>query len=266
MHVCVCACGNETLLVFELPRLRFFTSLATRALTSCRPGTASHRRAWPGQIPPMPTLKEIQEARERRTERNLASHGITRGDSATPASATPSSPSSSVIFGLGIVGMAAGYAALAFRFRSLTAGPGRERFRAGSAEFRAAQQAAETFSRGSRRRAEAFSETRWRERSRGRSRYGATDEESRRRAEQQKQRDRRSETLSPGSLGWALGVLQLRSLEGLTEREAKASYHRLAKQCHPDTGGASADAEQFKRIGVAYEAICKFLRSRRSAP
>ena len=115
MHVCVwvpvCACGNETLLVFELPRLRFFTSLATRALTSCRPGTASHRRAWPGQIPPMPTLKEIQEARERRTERNLASHGITRGDSATPASATPSSPSSSVIFGLGIVGMAAGYAA-----------------------------------------------------------------------------------------------------------------------------------------------------------
>ena len=64
----------------------------------------------------------------------------------------------------------------------------------------------------------------------------------------------------------AADVLVLHEFFGLTEREAKASYHRLAKQCHPDTGGASADAEQFKRIGVAYEAISKFLRSRRSAP
>ena len=63
------------------------------------------------------------------------------------------------------------------------------------------------------------------------------------------------------NLGWALEVLEIETLEGLTLRQAQCAFHRLARRCHPDVNGQAATAEHFKDINEAYEAIKQHLES-----
>jgi hypothetical protein len=189
----------------------------------------------------MPTLKEIQEARERRQERIIGSQSGT-----ATAPRDPPSQRTSMMFGMGIVAMAFSYAMLAFRFRNLTSDIGRT----GSAEFQAAQHAAETWSGASRAKAKAQAQAKARER--------MQQGEARRRGG--------AETRGPiqdlSSMRWAADALQLDHLKGITAQDVKAAYHNQAKKCHPDAGPPTADAEHFKRLRSAYEALMSYLESK----
>jgi len=162
------------------------------------------------------------------------------GDHPEPLSEERGRPSqlTSMLFGLGIVAMAAGYVLLGFRFRNIGVGGV-----SGGAEYRASQQAAETFSGEGRAKAQEQARARAKER---------LQEESQRAGA----RPLGSSQDSP-NLRWATDALQLKGLQGLTAQEAKAAYHRRAKQCHPDTGGVTADLEKFKELGKAYEALAR---------
>ena len=63
------------------------------------------------------------------------------------------------------------------------------------------------------------------------------------------------------NLGWALEALEIDTLEGLTLREAQRAFHRLAKRYHPDVTGRAANAERFKDLNQAYDAIKQHLQS-----
>jgi hypothetical protein len=188
----------------------------------------------------MPTLKEIQEARERRRERILGPQSSTATEPRDPPSNR-----TAIFFGMGIVAMAFSYAMLAFRFRSLSSSTGRT----GSAEFRAAQQVAETWSGESRAKAK--------EQARAKAQERMQQEEARRRGA-----EHRGPFQDESSMRWAADALQLGDLKGVTVQDVKTAYHKQAKQCHPDTGPPTADVEHFKRLGSAYEAIMSHLESK----
>lgn len=151
-----------------------------------------------------------------------------------------------MLFGIGIVAMAFSYTMLAFRFRSLTSNTGR----AGSAEFQAAQQAAETWSGASHAKAK--------ERAHAKARERMQQEEARRRGGG----ETRGAFHDDATVRWAADVLQLGDLKGATAQDVKTAYHNQAKKCHPDAGPPTADAERFKRLGSAYEAIMCHLQSK----
>eukprot|EP00967_Tisochrysis_lutea_P035428 scaffold42434_cov26-Tisochrysis_lutea.AAC.1 len=198
----------------------------------------------------MPTLKEIQDARERRKERMLGQPAQEHFGSAKP-STEPPSQRVSMMFGMGIVAMAFSYAMLAFRFRSLSNSAGREAFGTGRAEFRAAQQAAETWAGDGRAKAKERASTR------GRARQDAHNGQTKQKGGAQGQ----GPTTDVVSLRWALNTLHLGSEKDLHLQDIKAAYHKEAKKCHPDTGGQTADEEKFKHLRHAYETIVRHLQS-----
>lgn len=215
----------------------------------------------------MPTLKEMHEAYERRKERSYGPPPLPGLHPPAQESNASASRTTSMLFGLGIVGMAAGYAMLGFRFRNIKAGTG-------FAEFRAAEHAAQHFS-GARAGKEARASAQERARE-GLREYESTHKRAEELGQQQgwqqkRQQKRQQEWREHGGyaagrdgsvLRWAVDALQLDSLDGLTAQGVKSAYHKMAKLCHPDTGGDGADPERFKIVGRAKEAILRHIEER----
>ncbi len=57
---------------------------------------------------------------------------------------------------------------------------------------------------------------------------------------------------APGDQTWALGILELESLDGLVAADVQKRFRRLVATAHPDTGGA--DGEAGARISALVEA------------
>ena len=178
-------------------------------------------------------------------------------DDATSKPATSANPAA-VLGGVMLVGAAAGYAAIAFRFKNMHAakqGATTAEMRAAevmsdqagrvdwSAASRAGTQASDAETHAGRlrearqeqaRAREARKETRWRMGKQTAEEHGAA--------------------LALGELG--LGGVPLRSL---TPERVKAAYHAKAREVHPDASGA--DPEAFKRVSKAYQDVLDRLRS-----
>ena len=146
--------------------------------------------------------------------------------------------------GVALVSAAAGYAALAFRFRKFSQRPDAGGFTSGSVEFRASQAFSNEWIRSSQRMEHAAA--------------GATREQHRRRYEEEyssqtlgsRGGERMRDRVSTPRHQWALHELGLGMSPTLAE--AKDAYHRRAREYHPDGGGPKADAEAFKRISQAW--------------
>ena len=172
-------------------------------------------------------------------------------DSSRNTSNNSSASTGSILAGLALVGAAAGYAALAFRFRNFSmSSSGRDRFAAGSAEMRAA---------------EAFTKE-WMRQERTAASRGARGAAGG--SQQSAGSSSRSRSQHPGNgdsgkrspqdrLAWAMRELGLNPAHGAlpTYADAKAAYRERAKAVHPDSGSAGADAEAFKRVSEAWDAV-----------
>ena len=195
----------------------------------------------------------------------------------------------SILGGLAIVGAAAGYAALALRFRnlgltgSLKGGPASAEIRAANKfarDWEKAAAQAETFgsggsaSGGSASGADAESakeggrETA--DDTQGRRSKGGGAREGARAAYANSRRERAQAPMPPFSgqagPGWAYLALGLKG--GETPTEAKAAYRQRAKLVHPDLAGLAAnrapqaaDDEAFKRLQQAYTAVLQDMKS-----
>ena len=192
---------------------------------------------------------------------------------------TGSGPSTaSVLGGVGLVGAAAAYAALAFRFRNMgTASRAGEACTKTMPEFRAAEAFSREYLRQEERaKAGAFTQ-------------GAKTNESNsdydKHHESMRQRIRQSERLSEenaqrfkyGEAGgttatsstpagpptWALRELGLTGAEWSDRTAAKNAYLARAKLAHPDSGDTADDAA-FKRLQDAWKEVEPFSSTRRS--
>jgi len=156
--------------------------------------------------------------------------------------------------GAALVGAAAGYAALALRFKNLGS---RTDFTTGGAEFRAAQAFSRDWSKVS-EQAERLSADEVRDRARRayQESFGAGASgrgSSSRTSQQQHQHQQQQHGVPPHQ--WALDELGLCANPSLSE--AKRAYHERARACHPDSGGPNADAEDFKRLSRAWDEVQK---------
>eukprot|EP00322_Chrysochromulina_rotalis_P021245 CAMPEP_0115864960 /NCGR_PEP_ID=MMETSP0287-20121206/19470_1 /TAXON_ID=412157 /ORGANISM="Chrysochromulina rotalis, Strain UIO044" /LENGTH=191 /DNA_ID=CAMNT_0003319447 /DNA_START=22 /DNA_END=597 /DNA_ORIENTATION=- len=163
--------------------------------------------------------------------------------------------------GAALVGAAAGYAALALRFRNFGNNP--DKFTTGGAEFRAAQAFSRDFMRSA-EKADGASAEAGRERARRAYQEAAFDSGGSRGSSNNNGRcpggdsagGRRSSTAAARlPHQWALDELGLNSSP--TTDEAKRAYHLRAKELHPDSGGNEADAEAFKKLLRAYDEVKK---------
>jgi hypothetical protein len=155
----------------------------------------------------------------------------------------------SILGGVALVGAAAGYAALAMRFRTFASTAAKaNRF----AEMRAAEafskdwaKTAEPFFKGEGARVhQGFTDTRERAHHKQRQRqHHQQEQEDRRRLAQEQQADIPPE--------WALRMLGLGN-KAVSLAEAKAAYRERALTLHPDSGG---DAQAFQRLGDAWKAV-----------
>jgi hypothetical protein len=193
----------------------------------------------------------------------------------TVASRSPST--GSILGGVALVGAAAGYAALALRFRNFNAANATakarrsDRFAAGSAEFRAA----EAFSREWER--QQSNSSGWTASSSSGSRAGWSTGQSSSSGSQYSSAGSKQEqhgssggdgrtqqpgaprVPSDGAPRWAMDELGLGATPP-TYSQAKDAYHKLAIGCHPDSGGENADAEKFKRLTKAWTEVKQHLK------
>ena len=183
----------------------------------------------------------------------------------TPAAAKSSDdgPSTmSLLGGVAIVGAAAGYAALAMRFRKFsetanTAG----RMASGSAEMRAAEAFTRDWSRVEKDGAGAAFGNAFK----GDQQPGGDEWQGSRRRRARSEDGGWSqaahEHLQSGTLlneppAWALRELGLPSdARSFTLEKAKTAFRERAKLVHPDAPGG--DEQAFKRVSAAYEAVQK---------
>ena len=172
----------------------------------------------------------------------------------------PQSESPSVgalLGGMALVGAAAGYAALALRFRNFGHG-NRDRFAAGSAEMKMG----EAFSKEWARRAERLGSSSKHGTSQGRHDSTRSSRDDSTGWYQSHAGSSRSRDSHPGQTGppqWALEELGLsRSTSPPSYAEAKAAYLERALQSHPDSG-VSSDPEAFKRVSTAWDELQRHL-------
>jgi len=160
---------------------------------------------------------------------------------------TTSGPSTaSLLGGAALVGAAAGYALLAFRFRNFASTANNKgRFTSGSAEMRAAGAFTKDWVRSM--ETEGANEGRFRSHKRR-----AAGEQTHRAHEEQRQHATNVFGKTPGAPAWALRELGLRD-SGATLEEAKAAYRARAKVVHPDS--PNGDEAAFKRVHAAWEAV-----------
>lgn len=148
-------------------------------------------------------------------------------------SKAPAGPSTaSYLGGAALVGAAAGYAALAMRFRRF----GSASTGSGSAEMRAAEAFAGEYVRGG--ATKTFTHAEFSEAFRKWKAGGAAAGGAHARA-----------TPVPD---WALGELGLAAGQPLDLEAAKLAYRARARESHPDGGG---DAEEFKRVSQAWQVV-----------
>ena len=145
----------------------------------------------------------------------------------------------SILGGVALVGMSAGYAALALRFRNMNAG-GSSRLSAVSAEMKASESMSKQWDRTS-ARARAY-----------------IREDASERAQRATGGARKIDDLKSAS--WAYGELGLMS--GSSAAQAKEAFHKGALQTHPDRSGGQSD-EAFKRLSHAYTTVLDDLALRR---
>ena len=155
------------------------------------------------------------------------------------------------------MGAAAGYAMLAFKFRNFSGtSQNANRFAAGSAEMRAS----EAFTREWVRQAEGGGARTAGAAGSGRTGGSSSSSSSSSRggsgSREQHTEDsqhRSSAVDSNGAPAWALAELGVDNRA--TYSEVKAAYRERALSRHPDTGGTAADADGFKRLTSAWEAV-----------
>ena len=178
----------------------------------------------------------------------------TEGRGSDDSSSKTSSPAA-IIGGALLVGAAAGYALIAFRFKHLK----------GGGAVRTEIRAAEVFS-------EQASRVRWSASARAEGRADemkATTEQVRQFAKAQaaahavREEARRRQGLESVEQRGAAQALSKLGLQGtplhsLNLEVVKAAYHAKARSCHPDTSG-SADPEAFKQLGNAYKEVVDLL-------
>ena len=178
-----------------------------------------------------------------------------------PTDDTAEKPASStnpaaVLGGVMLVGAAAGYAAIAFRFKSMHAAKGATTAEMRAAEFMSDQAGRVDWSAASRAGtraadAEAHAE-RLRRAREEQARAREAREEARRRSGMQTAEEHGAAS-ALSELG--LGGVPLRSL---TRERVKSAYHAKAREVHPDATGA--DPEAFKRVSKAYHDVLDRLR------
>lgn len=169
--------------------------------------------------------------------------------------------------GVALLGAAAGYAALALRFRKFSgAGAG-----SGAAEMKAAEafsadwvRSAEAFSAdwarsvgGTRARADGFRRAHeW-----ARAQHASPGEQQQQRQASGEETFRRwSKHGLDGAAGsaapaWALSELGLESrlgAAGPTRQELTRAYYAKARVLHPDTASTESDGEAFSRLNIAF--------------
>lgn len=170
-----------------------------------------------------------------------------RGDTTSNNSWVP------MLAGAALVGAAAGYAALAFRFRNFGATANSAgRFASGSAEMRAA----EAFTKDWVRSVEEGARVSY-----GGTKHAAGDTQQQQRQQQQtRQQQQHAGAGMRGGFGvdgppdWALQELGLQQNGAIDLGTAKAAYRARAREVHPDAPGGG-DEERFKRLGKAWEAV-----------
>ena len=164
--------------------------------------------------------------------------------------ADPGPSTASIIGGVALLGAAAGYAALAMRFRP-TAAASTARKPLG-AEMRAAEAFSKEWARSAdpvftqQPGASTSSSEQQREQQR-RAREHAEHKQWRR------QQERAEAAARDGPPAWALKELGLSA--GASLGDAKAAYRTRAKELHPDSGGAQADEAAFQKLGQAWKAV-----------
>ena len=173
----------------------------------------------------------------------------------------------SILGGMALVGAAAGYAAIAFRFRNgigaATQAGGA--FRKASPEFRAAEAFTREYVRQTERaESGAFTEGASAHQSK------ATEQQAARQRWQQQQHQQRQQEQNQrlngrglensGAPAWALKTLGLNASEAPTREEAKRAFRERAKQVHPDSGG---DDAAFQRLQQAWQAVKPHLSASR---
>lgn len=158
-----------------------------------------------------------------------------------------------------LVGAAAGYAALALRFRNFGNNP--QKFTSGGSEFKAAQAFSRDWAKTAEQADGAAAEAA-RERARRAYREAFSDFQSRAAGSgsSSSSGQGRSQQQRPSTLEhqWALDELGLGASP--TMAEGKRAYLERARACHPDSGGSNADAEAFKRLSRAWDEVQRHAR------
>ena len=161
--------------------------------------------------------------------------------------------------GAALVGAAAAYAALAFRFRNFNAAEqAGQAFGKSSPEFRAAQAFSKEYLRQEERaRTSAFSggasshDTSSHERDEQHQQHRSNYEQRKQRVQEERFRGAAPE--------WALRELGLDAMPS-SFSDAKVAYRRRAKVVHPDAAGS--DDAAFKRLQEAWAAVEPHARER----
>mmetsp|Transcript_26737 Transcript_26737/g.58700 ORF Transcript_26737/g.58700 Transcript_26737/m.58700 type:complete len:197 (-) Transcript_26737:178-768(-) len=177
----------------------------------------------------------------------------------------------SVLMGAAIVCAAAGYAALALRFRSVSASGIHQA--SGSAETKAANSASRTFLRREGNHTAHAGASTTEEFQRAQREYdwehvgkSTTGEFQRAQHEYNWEELRRNkmQLLKLEKLRWAAHTLGLApSVTGLTQQRLKEAYRAKALKYHPDRSSDAKAAERFQQISKAYDVLTEELCSSR---
>tara|TARA_B110001452_G_C15230306_1_gene426238 strand:+ start:1520 stop:2059 length:540 start_codon:yes stop_codon:yes gene_type:complete len=166
--------------------------------------------------------------------------------------ASTSANPAAVLGGVMLVGAAAGYAAIAFRFKNMhTAKKGMASAEMKAAEFMSDQAGRVDWSAAARAGtsaadAEAHAE---------RLRQARGEHAQAREAREEARRRMGMQTAEEHGAAAALSELGLGGvpLRSLTRARVKAAYHAKAREVHPDATGV--DPEAFKRVSKAYQEV-----------